>query len=79
MCLTSRYQHVLTAEPLCGFIEYFLLQRGISLQDLFLITTAIHDVGTVYDFDPLGRSKSSGIGCLSLVCVCGNMYGWIDG
>jgi len=28
----DRYQHVLTAEPLCDFIEYFLLQRGITLE-----------------------------------------------
>ena len=30
--MVCRYQHVLTAEPLCEFIEYFLLQRGITLE-----------------------------------------------
>jgi len=32
LSLCDRYQHVLTAEPLCDFIEYFFLQRGITLE-----------------------------------------------
>jgi len=69
--LYMRYQHVLTAEPLTEFIEYFLLQRGIELEDLFTITQAIHEVGTVYEFDALGRSKSSGIGDMALEVIKG--------
>jgi len=69
--LYMRYQHVLSADPLVGFIQYYIAQRGLTMEEFFEVTRAIHEIGTVYDFDALGKSKSSGIGDMAVEFITG--------